>query len=318
MLIGIDQEKRRKKIRIIRNNNKRKMDKNNHRIIFKDSRNMSEINNKTIHLVITSPPYPMIEMWDESFKKMDKKTKELFNIFNKVKTEKEKEKSIDNIYDSMHNSLAKVWKECYRVLIDGGLLCINIGDATRKMNGLFRLLPNHARIIEICERIGFVSLPYIIWKKPTNKPNAFMGSGFLPPNAYVTLEVEYILIFRKGGLRRFEKHDKVRYKSAFTKDERDIWFSQIWKDIRGIRQDSNLMERRTGAFPDEIARRLIKMFSIKGDIVLDPFVGTGTTTIVAKELDRNSVSYEIDKKLKKVILSKAGLRQYGGKIIFYN
>ena len=294
------------------------MGETKHTVLLKDSRDMTDIENKSVHLVITSPPYPMIEMWDEPFKKMSKKTKQSFNDFSLAKAEKEKEKIIDKIYDSMHKSLSEVWKESYRVLIKGGILCINIGDATRKMNGLFRLFPNHARIIELCEKAGFVSLPYIIWKKPTNKPNAFMGSGFLPPNAYVTLDAEYILIFRKGDLRKFERKDEKRYQSVFTKEQRDVWFSQVWDDIKGVKQKNNLIVRRTGAFPEEIAMRLIRMFSIVGDTVLDPFVGTGTTTIASRELNRNSIGYEIDKKLKKVIISKAGLEQYNNRIKFKN
>ena len=107
---------------------------------------------------------------------------------------------------------AKVWQETYRVLVDGGIACINIGDATRSINGKFKLYPNHARITEICEKIGFTTLPYILWKKPTTKPKykgkgAFLGSGFLPPNAYVTLDCEFILLFRKGSLRKFPPQD---------------------------------------------------------------------------------------------------------------
>ncbi len=97
-------------------------------------------------------------------------------------------------------------------LIDGGIACINIGDATRTVNGKFQLFPNHSRITEICEKIGFTTLPYILWKKPTTKPKykgkgAFLGSGFLPPNAYVTLDCEFILLFRKGNLRKFQPKD---------------------------------------------------------------------------------------------------------------
>ena len=103
----------------------------------------------------------------------------------------------------MHDYLAKVWQETYRVLVDGGIACINIGDATRTVNGKFKLFPNHSRITEICEKIGFTTLPYILWKKPTTKPKykgkgAFLGSGFLPPNAYVTLDCEFILLFQEG------------------------------------------------------------------------------------------------------------------------
>lgn len=191
----------------------------------------------------------------------------------------------------MHENLNQVWRGVYRKLVNGGIACINIGDATRSINGVFRLFPNHARIIGNCEKIGFVILPSILWKKPTTKPKykgvgAFLGSGMLPPNAYVTQDCEFILIFRKGAPRKFEPHDSLRYQSIYTKEKRNHWFTQIWEGVLGIKQSLSSMERRAAAFPEEIPRRLIKMFSIIGDTVLDPFLGTGTTTKVAKELEK--------------------------------
>jgi DNA modification methylase len=158
------------------------------------------------------------------------------------------------------------------------------------------------------EKIGFTTLPYILWKKPTTKPTykgkgAFLGSGFLPPNAYVTLDCEFILIFRKGKLRKFQPHDKQRYESAFTKDQRDEWFSQIWS-LKGTQQTASQLERRTAAYPEKIAQRLIKMFSVKGEMVLDPFLGSGTTTKIAMQNDRNSIGYETDANLLNIITQK--------------
>jgi len=206
--------------------------------------------------------------------------------------------------------LFKVWEETYRVLVEGGIACINIGDATRSINGKFRVFPNHSRIIENCERIGFTTLPYILWKKPTTKPSykgkgAFLGSGFLPPNAYVTLDCEFILIFRKGNLRKFPPKDPNRYDSALTKKQRDEWFTQIWK-VTGTRQTADELERRTAAYPAEIAYRLIRMFSVKGDTVLDPFLGSGTTSDVAIKNGRNSIGYEVDKNLLPLVSKKIG------------
>ena len=208
----------------------------------------------------------------------------------------------------MHENLAKTWAETYRVLVDGGIAAINIGDATRRINGKFQLFPNHSRIIEECEKIGFTTLPYILWKKPTTKPHykgkgAFLGSGFLPPNAYVTLDCEFILLFRKGNLRKFPPHDQIRYESKFTKVQRDEWFSQIWT-LKGTRQTMDELERRTAAYPDEVAERLIKMFSIKGDTVLDPFLGSGTTMKVAIQNERNCIGYEAEETLLPIITKK--------------
>jgi modification methylase len=257
---------------------------------------MSELSDGSVQLMVTSPPYPMIAMWDDLFCKADPKIAALWK-----KMEKGDDAAVRQIYDVMHVYLGKVWAETYRVLCDGGIAAINVGDATRSIGGKFQLFPNHSRITEVCEQIGFTTLPYILWKKPTTKPKykgkgAFLGSGFLPPNAYVTLDCEFILLFRKGNLRRFQPKDKQRYDSAFTKPERDVWFSQIWQ-LKGTRQTTSELERRTAAYPAQIAERLIRMFSVKGETVLDPFLGSGTTMQAAERLERCSVGYEVDANL---------------------
>jgi site-specific DNA-methyltransferase (cytosine-N4-specific) len=287
-----------------------------HKIILGNSQQMHEIEDSTIHLMVTSPPYPMIKMWDTHFGKI---SPQIATLWRELEVGGE-ERTVTQIYDAMHESLAQVWRETFRVLVDGGITCINIGDATRTINGKFRLFPNHSRIIEHCEKTGFSALPYILWKKPTNKPKykgkgAFLGSGFLPPNAYVTLDCEFILIFRKGKLRKFAPHDKCRYESAFTKKQRDEWFTQIW-DLTGARQTASQMERRTAAFPDELADRLIRMFSMKGDTVLDPFLGSGTTTKIAIQNARNSVGYESDESLLPLIKQKINIGAKAAKLIF--
>ncbi len=276
----------------------------NHKVILGNSQKMTEISSGSVELMVTSPPYPMIEMWDELFCKADPKIEELFHKFGADSGDG----IVRLIYSAMHDYLGKVWAETYRVLVDGGIACINIGDSTRTLKGKFQLYPNHSRITEICEKIGFTTLPYILWKKPTNKPaykgkGAFLGSGFLPPNAYVTMDCEFILLFRKGKLRKFEPNDALRYESAFTKKERDEWFSQIWA-LKGTRQTVSELERRTAAYPEEIAERLIRMFSVKGETVLDPFLGSGTTTKTAMQKERNSIGYETDPNLLPVINKK--------------
>ena len=260
-----------------------------YRVITGDSRQMNELTDESVALVVTSPPYPMVSIWDGFF-----------------------QKESANSYDEMHNYLNQIWKELNRVLLPGGIACINIGDATRTNKGVFHLYPNHSRVIEAFERLGFVTLPYILWKKPTTKPRykgkgAFLGSGFLPPNAYVTLDMEYILIFRKGGLRAFPPKDPKRYHSKFTKKERDLWFSQVWT-VPGTRQSHKDLERRVGAFPEEIPRRLIRMFSIEGDLVLDPFLGSGTSLKCAMDLDRRFVGYEKLESLSAIVQERIGPR----------
>jgi modification methylase len=188
--------------------------------------------------------------------------------------------------------LDDAWRECHRVLVPGGILAVVIGDALRTVDREFRLWPNHAATLTGAARMGFRPLPYLLWKKPTNKPNAFLGSGFLPPNAYVTLDCEFVLLFRKGRLRRFPPHDAAREDSRFSRAERDRWFSQVWQDVRGVAQSST--EGRTGAFPAELAERLVRMFSVRGDTVLDPFAGTGTTLWAAVKWERDAVGVEWD------------------------
>jgi DNA modification methylase len=287
-----------------------------HKIILGNSQQMPEIADSSIQLMVTSPPYPMIKMWDNQFSTINPQIATLWQTLQA----NSQEETVNQIYDAMHETLAKVWREAFRVLVDSGIACINIGDATRTINGKFRLFPNHSRIIENCEKTGFTTLPYILWKKPTTKPKykgkgAFLGSGFLPPNAYVTLDCEFILIFRKGKLRKFAPHDKRRYESAFTKKQRDEWFTQIW-DITGTRQTQSQIERRIAAYPDEIADRLIRMFSVKGDTVLDPFLGSGTTTKIAMQNERNSIGYETDENLIPLIKTKIGLEQRACKLSF--
>lgn len=262
---------------------------------------MPEVADCSVHLMLTSPPYPMIQMWDNQFCQTDSNIACLWKTLDSPKV-------VGQIYDLMHENLAKTWQETYRVLVDGGIAAINIGDATRRLDDKFQLFPNHSRITEICEKIGFTTLPYILWKKPTTKPHykgkgAFLGSGFLPPNAYITLDCEFILLFRKGNLRKFPPHDQVRYESKFSKEQRDEWFSQIWT-LKGTRQTSGELERRTAAYPDEIAERLIKMFSIKGDTVLDPFLGSGTTMHVANKNERSCIGYEAEENLLPIITQK--------------
>jgi DNA modification methylase len=196
----------------------------------------------------------------------------------------------------MHDALDAVWRELDRVLVPGGIACINVGDATRKVDDRFRVYPNHARITDAFEGLGFDPLPDVLWRKPANSAAKFMGSGMVPPNAYVTLEHEYILVFRKGERRSFEPGSQRRYESAFFWEERNQWFSDVWTDVRGRVQtlDGDDLRDRAAAYPFEIPYRLVNMYSVYGDTVLDPFWGTGTTTLAAMVAGRDSVGYELD------------------------
>jgi len=261
-----------------------------HKIFFKNSSNLSDIPPQSINLIVTSPPYPMIKMWDDLFSELNPE----------ISIYLDKEEG-NTAFHLMHLELEKVWSQFNDVLCNGGVVCINIGDATRKIGQSFQLFPNHSYIINYFEKNGFEVLPPIIWRKQTNKPNKFMGSGMYPPNAYVTLEHEYILIFRKKGNRIYSNDEKIKRKqSAYFWEERNIWFSDIWFDLKGTPQKTNFskIRDRSGAFPFELAYRLINMYSIQGDWVLDPFFGTGTTSLAAMISMRNSIGYEIDKDFK--------------------
>ncbi|HLD43678.1 MAG TPA: site-specific DNA-methyltransferase [Candidatus Nanoarchaeia archaeon] len=269
------------------------MDNTKHKVFFGNSNNMKEVLDSSVNIIVTSPPYPMIEMWDKQFSSLNPKIGEAL-----------KDGKGMEAYDLMNEELYKVWKEVNRVLADGGIVCINIGDATRKVNGSFHLYANHSRITQYFEKMGFQSLPLIIWRKETNKPNKYMGSGMLPPSAYVTLEHEYILIFRKGNNREFKSNEILkRQESSFFWEERNVWFSDLWNGLKGVSQSLNHsdLRERSAAYPFELAYRLINMYSLNGDTVLDPFFGTGTTMLAAMVAGRNSIGYEIDPNFKKVI-----------------
>ena len=262
------------------------------RLFFENAASMEALDDASVDLIVTSPPYPMIEMWDEPFFALDPEIQSLFEA-----------EAYDAAFEQMHAALSKVWEECTRVLKNGGVMCVNVGDATRSFETTgFRLWANGARTQTALQKMGLDQLPGILWRKPTNSPTKFMGSGMIPPNAYATLEYERILIFRKNGKRRVKRRD-ARYESAYFWEERNRWFSDVWTDLTGASQSlkqhgsngvtQNLRER-SGAFPLALPLRLVLMFSIYDDCVLDPFLGTGTTALAAALTGRHAVGYEVD------------------------
>jgi len=269
--------------------------KTTHKILFGDATELRDVESGSVALVVTSPPYPMIEMWDATFSRRDPAV---------ARALEEGEGAA--AFERMHRLLDRAWAELHRVLMPGGLACINVGDAPRTIDGRFGLYANHARVLARCVEIGFTALPAIIWRKQTNAPNKFMGSGTLPAGAYVTLEHEFVLILRKGDTRRFTTAaaKRTRAESALFWEERNAWYSDVWFDLKGAAQrlGHGDARRRSGAFPFELAYRLINMFSVRGDTVLDPFLGTGTTTLAAMAAARNSIGVEIDPALKETIL----------------
>jgi DNA modification methylase len=255
-----------------------------HSVVVGDARELDEVADDSVELVVTSPPYPMIEMWDDVFRELDS------DIGDALDADEGRE-----AFELMHGVLDAVWSELERVLVEGGIACVNIGDATRTIGGSFRVYQNHSRIVDAFEERGFAPLPEILWRKPVNSAAKFMGSGMLPPNAYVTLEHEYVLPFRNGEHpRNFDPGAQRRYGAAYFWEERNRWFSDVWEGVTGERQvlDHDTLRDRSAAYPFEIPYRLVNMFSVYGDTVLDPFWGTGTTSLAALVAGRNSVGYE--------------------------
>jgi len=235
----------------------------------------------------------MIAMWDDCFAAQSPDTGRALELEDGTAA-----------FEAMHGILDDVWASCHDVLIPGGLICINIGDAVRSMGGRFRLFANAARITAALERTGFTMLPGIVWRKPANSPTKFMGSGVLPGGAYVTLEHESILIARKGDLRRASTQDdrSRRRRSAIFWEERNQWYSDLWL-LRGTRQamEGAELRDRSAAFPLELAYRLVAMHSWQEDTVLDPFAGTGTTAAAAMALGRSSICIDSDPSFKSIV-----------------
>lgn len=246
------------------------MAKTQHIIINGDSRNMSELQDKSVHLIITSPPYWQLKDYGND---------------NQI--------GFNDSYEQYINNLNLVWKECFRVLHDGCRLCINIGDqfARSVYYGRYKVIPIHSEIIRFCETIGFDFMGQIIWQKTTTMNTtgggAVMGSFPYPRNGIVKLDFEYILLFKKQGNAPKPTADQKAL-SAMTNEEWNTYFNGHWY-FNGAKQDKHL-----AMFPEELPKRLIKMFSFPQEIVLDPFMGSGTTAAVAKALGRNSIGYEIN------------------------
>jgi len=256
-----------------------------HDVHVGDARSMTALDDDSVDLVVTSPPYPMIELWDDTFAELDPRVGERLADGDGW-----------GAFEAMHDLLGGVWDELARVLAPGRVACVNVGDATRSVDGRFRQYPNRARVVEALTDRGLDPLPDVLWRKPTNSAAKFMGSGMRPTNAYVTLEHEYVLIVRNGATRSFG--DEPRDESAYFWEERNDWFSDVWTDVAGrlqsVADDTDADRERSGAYPFEIPYRLVCMYSVYGDTVLDPFWGTGTTTLAAMAAARNSVGYELD------------------------
>jgi modification methylase len=243
-----------------------------HELHLGDSRSMSEVESESVHLIVTSPPYWTLKKYNEV------------------------DGQLGSIQDYGHflAELEKVIRECFRVLVKGGRFICVVGDVclSRKENGRHMVMPLHSDIISICRNCGFDNLAPIIWYKianacyEANTKSTILGKPY-EPNAVIKNDIEFILIQRKPGSYR-KVTDEQRLLSYIPRKLHEQWFKQIW-DIKG-----ESTRRHPAPFPLELALRLVRMYSFVGDTVLDPFLGTGTTALAARESGRNSVGYEID------------------------
>jgi len=255
-----------------------------HRIIIGDSRNMSELDDKSTHLIVTSPPYWQLKDYGS-----------------------ENQIGFNDTYEEYIQNLNRVWSECRRVLNDGCRLVINIGDQfTRAATyGRYKVIPIREEIIRFCESIGFDYMGAIIWQKKTTMNTtggaSVMGSFPYPRNGMVEIDYEFILLFKKLGKSLNNVDEKIKKQSELTKEEWRKYFTGHW-NFAGAKQDKHI-----AMFPEELPRRAIKMFSFIGETVLDPFLGSGTTMKVAAELNRNSIGYEISEDYLNVIKNKVGI-----------
>ena len=253
------------------------------KLIIGDSREMAEVAAGTVDLVVTSPPYWHIKD---------------YGISGQI-----------GYGQSLHDylrDLYQVWGECFRVLRPGGRLCVNVGDqfARAAVYGRYKIIPLHAEIIGQGEELGFDFMGAIIWQKKTTMNTTggatIMGSYPYPPNGLVEIDYEFILIFKKPGPAKKVAKD-IKEASKLTKEEWKEYFSGHWH-FGGVRQLGH-----EAMFPEELPRRLIRMFTFVGDTVLDPFLGSGTTVKAALDLGRNAVGYEINETFVEIIQQKVGL-----------
>jgi site-specific DNA-methyltransferase (adenine-specific) len=254
-----------------------------HKIILGDSRAMSEVQDESVHLVVTSPPYWQLKDYGH-----------------------ENQIGFNDTYEDYINNLNLVWNECYRVLHPGCRLCVNIGDqfARAVYYGRYKIIPIRTEIIKFCETIGFDYMGAIIWQKVTTTNTTggatIMGSFPYPRNGIVKLDYEFILLFKKLGTSPKPANEQ-KERSKLTTEEWNQYFYGHW-NFSGERQDQHL-----ATFPEELPRRLIRMFSFVDDTVLDPFLGSGTTSLAAHNLERHSVGYEINKEFLPIINNKLNI-----------
>ncbi len=251
-----------------------------HRIVIGDSRNMEELEDSSVNLIVTSPPYWQLKDYGA-----------------------ESQIGFNHSYEEYINNLNLVWNECFRVLHPGCRMLINIGDqfARAVYYGRYKVIPIRTEIIKFCESIGFDYMGAIIWQKKTTMNTTggatVMGSYPYPRNGIVEIDYEFILIFKKPG-NQPKVSRELKEKSKISKEKWKEYFSGHWY-FNGARQDGHI-----AMFPVELPKRAVEMFTFIGETVLDPFLGSGTTSFAAIILNRNSVGYEVNQEFLPTIKAK--------------
>lgn len=244
-----------------------------HDLFLGDSREV-RIPPESVHLIVTSPPYWTLKEYRDT----DGQLGHLAD------------------YDEFLRELDRVWKRCFRALVPGGRLICVVGDvclSRRKNNGRHTVVPLHAAIQERCRKIGYDNLAPIIWHKISNAAfeadgnGSFLGKPY-EPNAVIKNDIEFILMERKPGGYR-SPSVATRILSVISDKNHKDWFQQIWQGLPGAST-----RQHPAPYPVELAERLVRMFSFVGDTVLDPFLGTGTTSVAAMRNGRNSIGIELD------------------------
>lgn len=251
-------------------------DHTSHTLRLGDARNMAWIEDESVHLVVTSPPYWTLKQY---------------------KPQRDGQMGDIEDYELFLDELDNVWRECARVLVGGGRICCVVGDVCipRRKGGRHYIMPLHADIQVRARRHGLDCLTPIIWHKIANGATEASGNGAgfygkpYQPGAIIKNDVEYILFLRKGGQYR-SVSPMQKALSMLDREEMQSWLRSGWADIRG----SSTRNGHPAPYPVELAERLIRMFSFAGDTILDPFSGTGSTSIAALRVGRNSIGNEIE------------------------
>jgi excisionase family DNA binding protein len=264
------------------------------KIFVKDARNMEDIEDDSVHLMITSPPYFDAKLYS--------------------KTPSEGDLGDIHDLDKWFEEIKKVWKEVFRVLQPGRKAFINIMNLPIRTKNGFKSLNIVGKTIDICEDIGFVFRREIIWHK-TNSVKAHFGTYPYPGSILINYAHEFILEFEKPAPKNYKKYAHLTKEQKETsKLDKEFWIKIKKSDVWLMKPEKSGNNRNHPApFPYEMPYRLIRAYSYVGETVLDPFLGSGTTLVAARDLKRNGIGYEINPELAMEAIKR--IRNYQQKLL---